>query len=147
VEWDNDGSISQTHERWKTNRKFDKGMALVSGIIRAGDRKGQRFISIDGDNKKAIEVLLRPLGEIVKGRRYNSVEEPAQDFIVERHDDDPYSLHVYIFAEKALPNRPSYKNNKALRPRLDANEIPALEIKSEKGITYCSPSIHKNDVT
>ncbi len=95
-------------------------------------------------NRKAIEVQLRLLGEVIKGRPYNSVEELAQDFIVERHDDDPYSLHVYVFAEKALPNRPSYKNNEALRPRLDANEIPALEIKSERGITFCSPSIHND---
>jgi hypothetical protein len=89
-------------------------------------------------------MFLETLGKIID-KKYKTVEELAQDFIVERHDDDPSSLHIFIDAEKPLINRPSHKNNPRLAARLEANELPSFEIKSKDGIIFCSPSIHEND--
>jgi transaldolase len=41
-----------------------------------------------------------------------------------------------------LGNKSSNKNNPALSPKLTGNEIPSFEIKSDRGIAYCSPSYH-----
>jgi hypothetical protein len=61
--------------------------------------------------------------------------------MVEQHEDDATRAHIYFYA-KTLGNKSSNKNNPALFPKLAGNEIPSLEIKSDRGIAYCSPSYH-----
>jgi hypothetical protein len=119
-------------------------MAFIAGEVYSGYRKGQIGIAVDGDNQKALQMWSEIL-EKVMGKTYNTMEELAQDFIVEQHDDEPDSFHIIIFAEKPLTNRPSYKNNHKLAPKLDRNELPSFEIKSKEGIQFCVPSVHKND--
>jgi hypothetical protein len=62
--------------------------------------------------------------------------------MVEQHEDDATRAHIYFYAKKTLGNKSSNKNNPALFPKLAGNEIPSLEIKSDRGIAYCSPSYH-----
>jgi hypothetical protein len=118
-------------------------MAVILGeVFHRPDRRGQRFIFIDADNQKAIEEICRILGIVLKDKPYESIQQLAEDFLVEQHEDDSTRAHIYFYAKKTLGNKSSNKNNPALSPKLAGNEIPSLEIKSDRGIAYCSPSYH-----
>lgn len=142
-EWQEKPITDETHNCWKSENAFSRGMAVILGeVYHRPDRKGKRFIFIDADNQKAIEDICRILGIVVKDRPYESIHRLAEDFLVEQHEDDPTRAHIYFYAKKKLGNKSSNKNNPTLSPKITGNEIPSLEIKSERGIAYCSPSYH-----
>jgi ABC-type uncharacterized transport system substrate-binding protein len=52
-----------THNSWKTENAFSRGMAVLLGeVLHRQDRKAQRFILIDADNQRAIEEICKILG-------------------------------------------------------------------------------------
>jgi hypothetical protein len=142
-EWQEKPITAETHNSWKTENAFSRGMAVILGeVFHKPDRQGQRFIFIDADNQKAIEEIYKILGIVVKDKPYESIQQLAEDFAVEQHEDDSTRTHIYFYAKKTLGNKSSNKNNPTLAAKLAGNEIPALEIKSDRGIAYCSPSYH-----
>ena len=142
-EWQEQPITDETHNCWKSENAFSRGMAVILGeVFHRPDRRGQRFIFIDTDNQKAIEEICRILGIVLKDKPYESIQQLAEDFLVEQHKDDSTRAHIYFYAKKTLGNKSSNKNNPALSPKLAGNEIPSLEIKSDRGIAYCSPSYH-----
>ena len=142
-EWQEKPITDETHKSWKTENAFSRGMAVILGeAYHRPGRKGQRFIFIDADNQKAIEEICKILGIVVKDKPYESIQQLAEDFLVEQHEDEPTRAHFYFYAKKKLGNKSSNKNNPTLSSKLIGNEIPALEIKSDRGIAYCSPSYH-----
>jgi len=144
-EWQEKPIADETHNSWKTENAFSRGMAVILGeVFHRPDRKGQRFIFIDADNQKAIEEICRILGIVIKDKTYESIQQLAEEFLVEQHEDDPSRAHIYFYATKTLGNKSSNKNNPTLSPKLIGNEIPSLEIKSDRGIAYCSPSYHEH---
>jgi hypothetical protein len=144
-EWQDKPIPQETHNSWKSENAFSRGMAVILGdVYHRPDKDGQKFIFIDVDNQKAIEEIRRILGIVVRDKPYESLQFLAGDFLVEQHQDDLTRAHIYFYAKKTLRNKSSNKNNPTLCPKLTGNEIPSLEIKSEKGIAYCSPSYHIN---
>ncbi|MDQ6668764.1 MAG: bifunctional DNA primase/polymerase, partial [Thermoproteota archaeon] len=142
-EWQEKPITDEIHDCWKSENAFSRGMAVILGeVFHRPDRKGQGFIFIDADNQKAIEEICRILGIVVKDKPYESIQQLAEDFLVEQHEDDSARAHIYFYAKKTLSNKSSNKNNPTLSPKLIGNEIPSLEIKSNRGIAYCSPSYH-----
>ena len=144
-EWQEKPITDETHNCWKSENAFSRGIAVILGeVFHRPDRKGQRFIFIDADNQKAIEEICRILGIVIKDKTYESIQQLAEEFLVEQHEDDPSRAHIYFYATKTLGNKSSNKNNPTLSPKLIGNEIPSLEIKSDRGIAYCSPSYHEH---
>ncbi len=142
-DWQEKPITDETHNSWKSENAFSRGMAVILGeVFHRQDRKEQKFIFIDADNQKAIEEICTILGIVVRDKPYESIQKLSQDFLVEQHEDDSTRAHIYFYAAKTLGNKSSNKNNPALSPKLVGNEIPSLEIKSDRGIAYCSPSYH-----
>jgi hypothetical protein len=83
------------------------------------------------DNKKAIDEFAG-----------SGLEELKQQTLVEQHDD-PNKMHIYFIVEREIPNKASDKVDISKAEKIKANEIPALEVKSNsKGIMFCSTSPH-----
>ena len=114
-EWQEKPITDETHNSWKTENAFSRGMAVILGeVFHKPDRQGQRFIFIDADNQKAIEEISRILGIVVKDKPYESIQQLAEDFLVEQHEDDSTRAHIYFYAKKTLGNKSSNKNNPTL---------------------------------
>jgi hypothetical protein len=95
------------------------------------------LIGVDLDNKIAIEEFC-----IRDGQKAFSLEELAQQTIVEQHNDDPGRVHVYFLSERPYAKKSSDVFNK----KFDPHSMPAIEVKGdgEHGMLFCSPSIHRN---
>ena len=86
------------------------------------------------DNKKAIEEFCR-----------DGLEELKQKTLVEQ-TSNPEKMHIYFIVEREIPNKASDKCNAEILKKIDANEVPALEVKSNgKGIMFCANSPHQKD--
>ena len=86
------------------------------------------------DNKKAIEEFCG-----------DGLEELKQKTLVEQ-TSNPEKMHIYFIVEREIPNKASDKCNTEILKKIDANEIPALEVKSNvKGIMFCANSPHQKD--
>ena len=74
-----------------------------------------------------------------------SLSQLAQWTLVEEHNDDLTKAHVLLYSHKPFPKKSS-NNNGHLNPKLNANEVPAIEVKGlgSHGILFVTPSIHKN---
>ena len=54
-------------------------------------------------------------------------------------------MHLYFIVEREIPNKASDKVDVSKATKIQANEIPAIEVKSNgKGIMFCAYSPHKN---
>ena len=92
------------------------------------------MVAIDLDNRKAIEEFCR-----------NNLERLKQTTLVEQ-TSNPDKMHIYFIVEREIPNKASDKTNTATLAKINANEIPALEVKSKSnGIMFCADSPHQND--
>ena len=86
------------------------------------------------DNKKAIEEFCGSELEYLK-----------QNTLVEQ-TSNPEKMHIYFIVEREIPNKSSSKVDASAVKKINANAIPALEIKSNsKGIMFCSNSPHQKD--
>jgi hypothetical protein len=123
----------ELHEQRKKNGEYKNGIAIIPGQIWRGPFKGKYLVAIDLDNKKAIEEFCG-----------NGLEELKQKTLVEQHAD-PNKMHIYFIVERAIPNKSSDKTNTELLKKINANDIPAIEVKSNgKGIIFCANSPHQN---
>lgn len=135
-QWQDKQIPADTHEEWKRNGSFSNGMALIPGKIWSGPYAGKYLVAIDLDNQKAIEEFCKDGLELLK-----------QKTLVEQHSDTS-KMHVYFIVERPIPNKSSDKVDVTRTEKIDANQIPAIEVKSNgKGIMYCSISPHSNGST
>ena len=92
------------------------------------------------DNKKAIDEFCT-----TPNRGLASLQELAQNFIVEQHEDNPNRAHVYIYSDIPFELKSSdvIQGNKDLFE--GDNQLPAFEVKGEgsHGMAFCCPSLHK----
>jgi len=113
------------------NSNYNNGIAIIPGRIWRGPYKDKYLVAIDLDNKKAIEEFCN-----------NGLEELKQQTLVEQHAD-PNKMHIYFIVEREIPNKASDKTNIELLNKINANEIPALEVKSNaKGLMFVADSPH-----
>jgi len=123
------------HEEWKKTCAFKDGMAVICGKIHHNaEWAGHYLCAIDLDNKKAIEVLAK-----------NNLAGLAKETLVEAHAN-PNKAHIYFYTTKPMPKKSSDAINLELLQKIQANEIPAIEMKGDgtHGIMYCAPSPHKD---
>ena len=131
----------EEHEERKRNGEYNKGIAIVTGPIWRGKNKGKYLNGIDCDNKKAIEEICNKDGITM------SLEELAKWTIVEQHKDNPDKAHIYIMSTRPFKNKSSTAINQKLVNDINNNDIPAIEVKCEKHIMFCTPSIHKEGLS
>jgi hypothetical protein len=133
--WQDQSIPQELHEQRKKDGEYSKGIAILPGKIWRGPFEGKYIVAIDLDNKKAIEEFVRS---------NTGLEELKQVTLVEQHAD-PNKMHIYFIVDREIPNKASDKTNTETIEKINANEIPALEVKSNsKGIMFCSPSPHEN---
>ena len=123
----------QVHEARKENGYYNKGIALIPGKLWRGPFEGKYLVALDLDNKKAIEEFCR-----------DGLDELKQKTLVEQ-TSNPDKMHIYFIVEREIPNKTSDKLDNSKSEKIQANGIPALEVKSNgKGIMFCSYSPHNN---
>jgi len=139
-----DSPISETqHNLWKKQGAFNDGIALIPGKIwHNTQRKEYYLVFVDLDNQKAIDEFRTSTkdGET----RTLPLQELAEKMIVEQHLDDTGKAHVYFYAKH--PYRKKSSDVSSRSEEIDANQVPAFEVKSlgSHGIAFCSESPHKN---
>jgi hypothetical protein len=122
------------YEERKQNGYYSNGLAIIPGPIWRGPYSDKYLVAIDLDNKKAIADFCGKALEYLK-----------QNTIVEQHSDTN-KMHIYFIVERPIPDKSSDKTNVELLKKIDANEIPALEVKSNgRGIMFCADSPHRNE--
>jgi hypothetical protein len=146
--WKNwqDKPIPQSqHDDWKTRGAFSQGMARIHG--RAWHRSNLEYdaywFSVDCDNQAAIDVMLVVFSATM-GKEYKTLDELSDDFLAEFHADQPDRAHISGYTEKPLTAKSSDAGK--FKSKIEANEIPAIEIKSQgqDGISFSPPSYHKH---
>ena len=134
LQWQDKPISDELHEERKKNGEYNKGIALIPGKIWRGPFKGKFLVAIDLDNKKSIEEFCR-----------GGLEELKQRTLVEQ-TSNPEKMHIYFIVDREIPNKASDKSNAEILKKIDANEVPALEVKSNgKGIMFCANSPHQKD--
>jgi hypothetical protein len=134
-EWQDNPIREDLHDEWKASGAFNNGMAVVLGEVWHNPIKKELYlIGIDLDNQKAIEEVAM-----------NGLDDLARNVIVEQHYDDTTKAHIFLYSHKPFPKKSS-DNSGHLNAKLDANDIPAIEVKGlgSHGILFVTPSIHKN---
>ena len=133
-QWQEQSISDQLHEERKQNGYYSNGLAIIPGKIWRGPYIGKYLVAIDLDNRKAIEEFCR-----------NNLERLKQTTLVEQ-TSNPDKMHIYFILEREIPNKGSDKTNATILAKINANEIPALEVKSNSnGIMFCADSPHQND--
>jgi hypothetical protein len=131
--WKDQSIPEEVHESRKKSGHYNNGIAIITGPLWRGPNAGKYLVAIDLDNKKAIEEFCK-----------DGLDELKQKTIVEQ-TSNPDKMHIYCIVEREIPNKTSDKTNTDTLAKIDANEIPALEVKSNsKGIMFCAYSPHKN---
>jgi P4 family phage/plasmid primase-like protien len=139
TKWQDEPIPEELHNEWKARGAFNNGLAIVLGKLFHNNI--HLFLNgIDADNQKAIVEICTRYGKTI------SIQELAQWTYVEQHDDRPDRMHMLIYSEGKPFTKKSSDQSK-LGSKLDANEIPAIEIKNEGSIFYVAPSIHRDKNT
>ena len=68
-----------------------------------------------------------------------TIQELAQQTLIEQHPDDPAKLHVYVYSKHPFKNKAS----DAGRSWFNRDTMPAIEVKGLKCLMFCTPSMHK----
>lgn len=133
LQWQEQSIPSEVHESRKKAGYYNKGIAIMLGKIWRGPYKDKYLTAIDLDNKKAIDEFCR-----------DGLEELKQKTIVEQ-TSDPDKAHIYFIIDREISNKTSDKVDISISEKIKANEIPAIEVKSNsKGIMFCISSPHRN---
>lgn len=115
----------QLHEEWKRIGRYAKGIILMPGKVWRGVYKGLYFVGIDFDKELGFKEFCNIIDET-----NTSVEELKEKYIVEQHDGDPDSFHVYFYSEIPFTDK-------------TVDNLLGIEIKSNcKGLMCCTPSYH-----
>ena len=131
--WKDQSIPEEVHESRKKSGYYNNGIAIITGPLWRGPYAGKYLVAIDLDNKKAIDEFCR-----------DGLDELKQETIVEQ-TSNPQKMHIYFIVEREIPNKSSDKTNATTLAKINANEIPALEVRSNsKGIMFCAYSPHKN---
>ena len=136
LQWQNKSIPTEIQEARKKNSEYNNGIAIIPGKLWRGPYENRYLVAIDLDNKKAIDEFVKDSSEL---------EELKRVTLVEQHSD-PNKMHIYFIVEREIPNKASDKANiGTLANKINANEIPALEVKGNgKGIMFCASSPHLN---
>jgi hypothetical protein len=86
------------------------------------------WFSIDDDNQAGIDLICKVLG-VTMDKEYKNLDDLSEDFLVEFHADQPDRAHVPGYTEKPLIAKSSDAGK--FKSKIEANEIPAIEIKSQ----------------
>src|SRR5215208_1844313 len=114
----------EIHEEWKRKGRYIQGIILMPGKVWRGENKGIYFVGIDFDKELGFKEFCHIFGA------NTSIEELKQKFIVEQHEGDPNSFHVYFYSEIPFIDKSS-------------DSILGIEIKSNnKGLMCATPSCH-----
>jgi P4 family phage/plasmid primase-like protien len=136
-QWQDKPIPEELHEQWKNNGDFERlGLAVICGKVWHNKTKSDLYLcAIDCDNAKAIEELSK-----------EGLAKIARNTLTEQHKDNPDKCHVYFYTAKPITKKSSDKTDKELAEKIDANQIPAFEVKGagEHGIMFVSPSTHKS---
>ena len=131
--WKDQSIPVEVHESRKKSSHYNNGIAIITGKIWRGPYADKYLVAIDLDNKKAISEFCR-----------DGLDDLKQQTLVEQNSN-PDKMHVYFIVDREIPNKSSDKTNVDTFAKINANEIPALEVKSNsKGIMFCAASPHKN---
>lgn len=138
-DWQDKPVPDEEHWMRKQEGLYSKqGIAIIPGRVWRGEHVGQWLVFVDCDNSKAIEEFCKIVG-------VNSLEELSEGYVVEQHKDAPNKAHIYFYSKSPFVDAPGFKGRSTeLTSRLEANQIPAFEIKSHGGLAYCCPSFHVN---
>jgi D5 N terminal like len=114
---------------------FKGGLAIVLGKL--WHKNMELYINgIDADNGLAISEIC------TIGGRTLSLEELAKEYYIERHSDNKNRMHIVVLSYHPFAKKSS--DQFKLGDKINANEVPAIEVKGPGTIFYVSPSIHKN---
>jgi hypothetical protein len=122
-------------EEMKKKGDYIRGAAVITGKIWRGDNVGYYLNGVDLDNQKAIEEVCYSLKE---GRTI-TLEELADQTLVEHHLDNPDKIHLYIYSKHAYKNKASDSG----RQWFNKDTMPAIEVKGSRSLMFCTPSMHK----
>lgn len=132
--WQEEPIPIEIHEGWKKDGLFAEGMAIICGrVLHREDRKHLYLCAVDADNLMGINSMT------------GNLEELAKNTIVEQHAN-PNTAHILVYTTIPMWKKSSDTTNATMKEKMDANHIPALEMKGlgKHGIMYCTPSPHKD---
>ena len=110
-------------EKWKKDGKFRNGFVIFLGKT-YDDNDTLYLICIDCDEKLAIDEILSIDKEL------DSVDSLSKKYLVEQHDDNPYSMHGYLLSPIPFPSKAK-------------DSIIGLEVRSnEKLLVVPAPNLH-----
>ena len=119
----------EIHEEWKLKGRFAKGIILMPGKVWRGEQKGLYFVGIDFDKELGIKEFCNIIIDETNDDNI-SIDELKQKFLVEQHEGDPNSFHVYFYSEIPFTDK-------------TPDSVLGIEIKSNnKGLMCVSPSYH-----
>jgi hypothetical protein len=127
-QWQNSPIPEELHKQWKQQNAFSNGIAIIPGRVwHRNDRQDQYFTFLDADKQKSIDELCSRNGKTT------TLQEMAQEFIVEQHNDNLQKAHIYFYSPIPFPKK-------------SADYVLGLEVKGlgEHGLAYCANSIHKD---
>ena len=127
----------EVFEGWKKLGLLAYGIAVVLGQLRRGDNAGKFLNLIDGDNRLALQ-------EICNWNGFVSLEQFANWTLVEQHKDDIDRGHIYIVSTKPFPIKASDKGKPDTANKIDANEIPGIEVKNVGSLSFAWNSMHED---
>jgi len=130
IEWQDKPIPEELHNKWKEERAFSDGIAIVPGKVwhsKIEDKNTLYLIFIDADKAIALEELCTRDGKTV------SLGDVSQKFLIEQHADNPDKAHIYFYSPIPFPQK-------------TADSILGLEVKGlgKHGIAFCFPSKHKD---
>jgi hypothetical protein len=131
--WKDQSIPVEVHESRKKSGHYNNGIALITGQLWRGPYYEKYLVAIDLDNRKAINTFCGSELEYLK--QHTLFEQTS----------NTEKAHIYFIVEREIPNKSSNKVDASTVEKIESNDIPALEVKSNsKGIMFCSASPHKN---
>lgn len=143
TDWQTKPIPEEQHEQWKSEGKFNQGMAIICGTVwHNPEKRGLYLNGIDADNLPAVNEFCN-----YKGKQF-TVQELAAWTLVEQHDDAPHKMHIIVYSEKPFLVKGSSNNSPAFKAGIEADQIPAIEVKSSNTtFLFVSGSPHKGSAT
>jgi P4 family phage/plasmid primase-like protien len=129
----------EQHEKWKADNAFCNGMAIILGRVWHNPLRSEFHVNaVDGDNVVAVSEICCYNGKQL------SVQELANWTLVEQHKDAPDKMHVIVYSKKPFLTKGSDRGNPKHSEMIDADKVPAIEVKSIGTMLFVTPSPHRN---
>lgn len=118
-EWQTAPIPESLHNRWKSENKFNQGMAIITGKVwHRKDKQGYYLVAGDADNEVAMNEITNDLSKF------------AQNTLVEQNEDVPEKFHWLVYSIRPILNKD---------PDVKKDAIPLIEVKCLRRILYCTP--------